>query len=467
MTRIFKFILILLLSTSVLAYKPPYDFKDTLKLAESGNAAAQFRVGKIMMHRGWGNNPATRKKAIAWLKRSVEQDYADAQDYLAMLYERGKRVNQSYSEAIRLWRKAAEQGHANALFNLGRMYQQGHGVKQDIKEARKWFTTAAKKGSAEAQLNLGMLYQTGQGAAQDYTTAYMWFYIAATNGSHSAKIKRGTLKAKLDSEQLLLAKKMAKKWAGENWVNKKFEVTKKQAEQGDAESQSKLGAMYYSGQDIIQDYDLAFKWSRKAAEQGVADAQSRLGVMYSKAQGISLDNKEAVKWYRKAAEQGDVPAQSNLGWMHARGKGVPQSYKEAVKWYVKATEQGNQNGIILEYFAGKNSHDGRKVPQDYVKAYISFSIVRKLCQIAQSRFSSENRFIPGKPIPPNLLNMAITRPYCMLVSSPNKMKKIKEKLNAKQLAEIEKMEKEWAEPDNAKPDQEDDWDLSDEEFDGL
>jgi len=40
---------------------------------------------------------------------------------------------------------------------------------------------------------------------------------------------------------------------------------------------------------------------RASAEQGDADAQALLGAMYFNGKGVTQDYKEAVKWYRKAA----------------------------------------------------------------------------------------------------------------------------------------------------------------------
>ena len=76
-----------------------------------------------------------------------------------------------------------------------------------------------------------------------------------------------------------------------------------------------------------------FEASLKAAEQGDAEAQNTLGAMYVLGEGVPEDATEAVKWYRKAAEQGDISAQTNLGVMYAEGKGVPQDYGEAYAWY--------------------------------------------------------------------------------------------------------------------------------------
>ena len=63
------------------------DFRETLQLAEQGNAEAQYNLGGM---------------------------YAYGQD-----------VRQDDAEALRWYRKAAEQGNAEAQYNLGVMYDSG------------------------------------------------------------------------------------------------------------------------------------------------------------------------------------------------------------------------------------------------------------------------------------------------------------------------------------------------------
>ena len=58
------------------------------------------------------------------------------------------------------------------------------------------------------------------------------------------------------------------------------------AEQGDAYAQFNLGLMYYKGQIVPQDYEIAVKWYILSAEQGVANAQFRLGWMYANGEGV-------------------------------------------------------------------------------------------------------------------------------------------------------------------------------------
>ena len=92
---------------------------------------------------------------------------------------------------------------------------------------------------------------------------------------------------------------------------------------------------------------------RPLAEQGDADAQSMLGAMYSLGKGVPQDDKVAAKWFEKAAEQGDAGAQNQLGNMYDEGHGVSQSFIRAFMWWDIAASLGNNDakrkrGIIEE-----------------------------------------------------------------------------------------------------------------------
>ena len=80
------------------------------------------------------------------------------------------------------------------------------------------------------------------------------------------------------------------------------------------------------------DFATALRKLQPLAEQGHADAQHDLGAMYINGQGVPQDDKAAAQWYRRAAEQGNVVAQSKLGIMYFQGKGVLQDYVHAHMW---------------------------------------------------------------------------------------------------------------------------------------
>ena len=51
---------------------------------------------------------------------------------------------------------------------------------------------------------------------------------------------------------------------------------------------------------------------RARADQGDAEAQFALGAVYATGRGVPQDAREAVRWFRLAAEQGHAAAQASL-----------------------------------------------------------------------------------------------------------------------------------------------------------
>ena len=80
------------------------------------------------------------------LTKLAEQGDASAQFKLGLLYKEGLGVPQDDAEAVNWYRKAAEQGHADAQFNLGVKYAGGRGVPEDYAMAYAWFNVAAASG---------------------------------------------------------------------------------------------------------------------------------------------------------------------------------------------------------------------------------------------------------------------------------------------------------------------------------
>ena len=93
-----------------------------------------------------------------------------------------------------------------------------------------------------------------------------------------------------------------------DWKNAPISEVQKAAEQGLAEAQIVLGAMYSHGRGVAQDYKQAVAWYRKAAEQGDANAQGLLGVLYSQGRGVAQDDKLAYVWSSVSAANGGVAA---------------------------------------------------------------------------------------------------------------------------------------------------------------
>ncbi|MBU1376737.1 MAG: SEL1-like repeat protein [Alphaproteobacteria bacterium] len=126
--------------------------------------------------------------ALATLKSLAEANHAQAQLYLAQLYDSGEAgLPQNPMEARRLTTLAAENGDVKAMHNLGVYLFRGEGGPQDLTSAAQWFGKAATNGVVESQYNLGLLYQSGSGLPKDLIRARAWFERAAAKGDEQAR----------------------------------------------------------------------------------------------------------------------------------------------------------------------------------------------------------------------------------------------------------------------------------------
>ncbi len=106
------------------------------------------------------------------------------------------------------------------------------------------------------------------------------------------------------------------------------EAIKKQAEQGDALAQAKLGSKYLLGwQGFEQNNEKAAVWIERAAKQGLVDAQVLMGALYDRGIGVKADRNKATHWYKKAAAQGHGTSQAILGQNKAAKGSVQFSYQ--------------------------------------------------------------------------------------------------------------------------------------------
>ena len=71
--------------------------------------------------------------------------------------------------------------------------------------------------------------------------------------------------------------------------------------------------MYGSGLDLARDDVAAAEWYQHAAEDGYAEAQNNLCAMYSAGRGVPRDYVQALMWCDLAAAQGNQTAHRNRG----------------------------------------------------------------------------------------------------------------------------------------------------------
>ncbi|WP_083270413.1 tetratricopeptide repeat protein [Lacunisphaera limnophila] len=131
----------------------------------------------------------------------------------------------------------------------------------------------------------------------------------------------------------------------------------KEAEQGDANAQFRLGASYLSGHGVAQNFDTALGWLRKAAEQGHVRAQLAIGDILLRSPKTSDREAEGVAWIRTAAtglaaqaEGGDGSAVTELIKIYSGIYVQTRDPFEALVWLKVASSLGDtgSNPFISE-----------------------------------------------------------------------------------------------------------------------
>jgi septal ring-binding cell division protein DamX len=102
-----------------------------------------------------------------------------------------------------------------------------------------------------------------------------------------------------------------------------------------------LGMLYWKGEGVEPDLEVAAVWLKQAAEINHAGAQVKLGYLYSTGQGVPQNYAEARRWLLMAARQGDADAQYNLGLVYRDGLGVAADEEEAMRWFAEAAANGD------------------------------------------------------------------------------------------------------------------------------
>lgn len=114
--------------------------------------------------------------------------------------------------------------------------------------------------------------------------------------------------------------------------------------EGEADAQYILGAMYQAGRGVPQNHFKAFEQFQKAASQGDAASQSKVGLLYLTGIGVRQDYSKAFEYSMKAANQKFTASYLPVASMYEKGQGVRQDKKRAKEWYGKYCDSGKQLG---------------------------------------------------------------------------------------------------------------------------
>ena len=237
-------------------------------------------------------------EALELLIEPASNNNAQAQAWLARLYERGWGVPQDFTQAAALNRAAASTGNPMALNALARAYAEGLGVGQNRERAMVLFLRAAQSGEPRYQADYAVALETGLGVDGDPVQARAWYQRAAEQGHIPAVTSLGVLYLEgigVDRDPV-----------------RAMSLLEQAAEAGDARAQNNLGLMFVRGQDVERDYDRAFALFQSAADQGLQAGLNNLSVMYENGFGVAVDEARSRELLAEGRRVGGLSLQSRL-----------------------------------------------------------------------------------------------------------------------------------------------------------
>jgi TPR repeat protein len=173
---------------------------------------------------------------------------------------------------------------------------------QNYPVAVRLLTPLAQKGDPAAQFHLGLMRRFGLGVSED--------------GDAGRELNRqAAIKGYPQARQLMVAECLGD--AGDE-CPQALTWLRADADAGNVEDETALGAMYLLGRGVDPDPVQAVAWFRKAANGGDVRAQVQLGAIYAGGAGdVAADPAQSLAWYRKAADQGDESARRALALVGA------------------------------------------------------------------------------------------------------------------------------------------------------
>ena len=166
--------------------------KRILAAAEAGDVAAQYDVGSWYFH-GRNGERQDYGKARQWYLRAADNNHAEAQNMLAVIYSTGRGGMKNTQLGMEYRRKAAQNGNAEAQGILGRLLilntltmRDGPQKTKLIQEANKWLSLSAQQGDPSSQHFVAQGIYDGNPKSKNSQEARRLWRLAASKGNKAA-----------------------------------------------------------------------------------------------------------------------------------------------------------------------------------------------------------------------------------------------------------------------------------------
>jgi hypothetical protein len=173
------------------------------KAAESGNPIASFRLAMGYL--------STEKPDVlngyGYLLAAANGNLVEAQNELGLLYLSGKIAMADHVAGVAWLTRSAQNGFAQAQYNLASLHERGIGfMPRNIENAGQLYALAANQGHGPATLALARLVNEGVGTKADPVKAWAYAMLAAERGVKDAAKFASDINERFDAQQRESAK---------------------------------------------------------------------------------------------------------------------------------------------------------------------------------------------------------------------------------------------------------------------
>ena len=239
---------------------PPQSGGEYDDVLANGTAAARLEMGLALREAGGRTNLVRAARLIG---RAAMEGDADAQYWLACLYESGEGMKRPDPEKAVYWAWTGAEATNGACMNLlGTFYERGVGMDRDEAAAADCYRRAADSGNAKGALNFALACEYGRGVPTNAALALAYYEAAARAGL--------------------------------------------------AEGMLRTGLCHLYGTGTPRDGRAAAEWFARGARAGSADAAGFLGRCAARGIGMPKDARAALRWLREAVSAGDPEFRADL-----------------------------------------------------------------------------------------------------------------------------------------------------------
>lgn len=306
--------------------------------------------------------PEDLQKAVALLGEASAMGNPAAQDVLGNMYEDGDGVDQDYAVAAELYRQSSEQRYPAGMHDYGVLLLYGCGVHEDQEMGFRLIHEAVElSDDPDFIFTESVCYLNGLGVDKDESKAVSLLRKAAGKGSVRAKSNLGALMMEKDPEEAFgLLKEASEDQDPGAMCNlglmyemglyvetdiKAAESYYRQAtEMGHAPAYYHLAMLAVDGHIDLKDAD-PMGLLEEAGENGCGESFLSLGVLYYDGNGVDQDMEIAANYFRAGSEAGNPDCKYNLAVMILKGQAREEYLDEYVDLISDAADMGFEPAV--------------------------------------------------------------------------------------------------------------------------